>query len=569
MKSHTPSLKTILMFSFSLVGGLPIVVTGFIAGRIISNDVATDVRAKNLLIAQSLTAEVELFLDQSFSFLKQIEKIIIDQRYVRDTEINSYLQDSLETNRAFDSIEILDEEGVVRFMAPLSPDVIGINRSGHSFYSHVSQQHRPYWSPTFISLETERPTITLAIPVKGAIIVGYINLASLNAVTDKIHPGEQGYALIVDQEGTVIVHPDRRLISERQNLRRILFNGHGSASFEGNFTYRENDREYLASSSRVPQTQWMVIVTVPADAAFEPVTRIRTLFGVGAALAAVLALAIAFVSLQKAAKPLAHLVLDTRSIAEGNYAIREAPSGYKEINDLIDHFYRMARIIQNREESLRESLEDKTALLKELHHRVKNNLQIVVSLLSLQTRRVEDQNLKTSLQDTRDRIHSMALLHEMLYRSDNLAQINFVAYVEELCRQLKRSFGSSAARVCVESSFVWIGLPLEQSVPCGLIINELVTNAFKHAFRNKPVGVVTVKLQSSDRRALILSIKDNGVGLPSGFDPASSNTLGIQLVCSLASQLKGQLTVERSDGEGAVLSVTFPVSDDVFREVAS
>ncbi len=356
MKRFTFSLKGILLFSFILVGGLPILVMGFIAGRLISADIAQDVRAKNLLIAQSLSSEVHIFLEKSFSFLKQIEATVIEKQYVEENEINAYLDSSLKTNGDFDSVEILDEEGVVRFMAPPDPDVIGINRSGEAFFSHVRLQHQPYWSPTFISMQTEKPTLTLTIPVKGGMIVGYLDLASLNAVTDKVRAGRQGYALMVDEEGTIITHPDRKKISERQNLSYLIkFSGKEKQPLEGSFSYREDDRDYLASFSHVPETQWTVIVTVPADEAFEPVARVRVIFATGAVVVVLLAVTIVLLSLRKALNPLSQLVRDTRRITEGDYVFEERPSSYREIDDLVGHFHRMAEVIRSREEALRES----------------------------------------------------------------------------------------------------------------------------------------------------------------------------------------------------------------------
>jgi PAS domain S-box-containing protein len=211
------------------------------------------------------------------------------------------------------------------------------------------------------------------------------------------------------------------------------------------------------------------------------------------------------------------------------------------------------------EDALRASLEEKEALLREVHHRVKNNLQIVASLLNLQAGRSPDPELAAALNDTRNRVHSMALLHEALYSAGNLARVNFAAYVEDLCRQLLRSFGPMAARITMKSSVAPIGLPLEQSVPCGLIINELVSNALKHGFPGDRAGCISVELRPAEGQTLVLSIRDDGVGLPPGFNPASSTTLGLRLVSTLAKQLGGQLTVKSPDGAGATFNVVFSV----------
>ena len=167
------------------------------------------------------------------------------------------------------------------------------------------------------------------------------------------------------------------------------------------------------------------------------------------------------------------------------------------------------------------------------------------------------------MQDTRNRVHSMALLHEVLYRSGNLARINFAAYVEELCTQLVRSFGPAAARVKVENRVARMGLPLEQSVPCGLIINELVSNALKHGFPDKRAGRVTVELGPGEGQRFLLCVRDDGIGLPQGMEIADKSTLGLQLVSKLATQLGGQLETHLSNGGGAAFCVSFPVLGDI------
>ena len=209
------------------------------------------------------------------------------------------------------------------------------------------------------------------------------------------------------------------------------------------------------------------------------------------------------------------------------------------------------------EEALRESLAEKVVLLKEVHHRVKNNLQIVASLLNLQADRTVNPEAAAGLLDTRNRVRSMALLHEMLYRSESLARINLAAYVEELCLHLLRTFGRLADRVRVERQVVAVSLSLEQAVPCGLIINELLTNALKYGFPDEKTGRVLVEVALKDGQ-IVLSVSDNGMGLPPGLDPAGSSTLGWQLVTNLAGQLGGSLEWEKGAEGGALFRVRFP-----------
>jgi len=155
MKKFTFSLRNILVISFILLGGLPILIMGFIALKLISADIARDVRSKNLLIARSLSMDVHGFLDTSFSLLKQIEDAIIVKQYISGDIINPYLDSIMKIHRDFESVEILDEKGTVQFISPTNPDIIGINRSGQQFFSSTMERQQPYWSPTFVSIHTE------------------------------------------------------------------------------------------------------------------------------------------------------------------------------------------------------------------------------------------------------------------------------------------------------------------------------------------------------------------------------------------------------------------------------
>ena len=210
------------------------------------------------------------------------------------------------------------------------------------------------------------------------------------------------------------------------------------------------------------------------------------------------------------------------------------------------------------------SLKEKEVLLKEIHHRVKNNMQIVSSLLSLQARDVTDPALLELLAESRARILSMALVHEDLYQSGNLARVDFRRYLERLAERTRTSMaGVSGVAIALELDE--ISLPIDQAIPLGLICNELLTNAFKHAFRGRAGGAVRIILRDEraggaehdGRGAGSLTVRDDGHGLPEGFVPDKGGTLGLELVWSLAGQLRGAASAH-NDG-GAVFTVRFPV----------
>jgi PAS domain S-box-containing protein len=208
------------------------------------------------------------------------------------------------------------------------------------------------------------------------------------------------------------------------------------------------------------------------------------------------------------------------------------------------------------EDQLRASLQEKVVLLREVHHRVKNNLQLVSSLLALQASAIKDRAVKGALTESQNRVRAMALVHENLYRSRDLSSVRIAPHLEGLCTQLWRSYGVDPSRIALEVRIADLTVDLDLALRCGLIVNELVSNALKHAFPSARTGRVTVQLDHSPNGWYALGISDDGVGLPPGFEPGRADTLGLQLVADLTEQLNGTLALSR-DG-GTAVTVRFP-----------
>lgn len=206
------------------------------------------------------------------------------------------------------------------------------------------------------------------------------------------------------------------------------------------------------------------------------------------------------------------------------------------------------------EELIRKSLREKEVLLREIHHRVKNNMQVISSMLGLQSRYVKDEESLKIFEDGRNRIRSMALIHEMLYLSEDFARIDFDAYVKTLAASLFNLYDVSSERVRLTTDVEEAGFGLDRAVPCGLIINELLTNALKYAFPGDRSGEITVGVHFRDG-AVELSVGDDGVGLPKGLDFRKTETLGLQLVTNLVKQLQGDILLDRTGGTRFVISL--------------
>jgi PAS domain S-box-containing protein len=204
---------------------------------------------------------------------------------------------------------------------------------------------------------------------------------------------------------------------------------------------------------------------------------------------------------------------------------------------------------------LRETLQQKEALLHEVHHRVKNNLQVISSLLSLEARRQLEPATKAVLEEMKGRIRSMALLHETLYLTKNFARVDLASYLREVAVKLFRALNANPSAVRLVLELAAAEVELDQAMPCGLLVNELMTNALKHGFPGDRHGEVRLGLQQTADGRVHLQVGDDGVGLPTDLDLNNAQTLGLQLVTDLTRQLQG--TLEIGPGPGASFSIVF------------
>lgn len=200
------------------------------------------------------------------------------------------------------------------------------------------------------------------------------------------------------------------------------------------------------------------------------------------------------------------------------------------------------------ETELETSLQQKEILLKEIHHRVKNNLLVVSNLLEFQTDYTNDSKVLSVLQESQSRIQSMALIHEKLYRSTELDKIDFGEYLEALLDNLFESYNLYEDEINIQTDLASIFLNIETANPCGLIVNELVSNALEHAFPNGRSGTIGINLSQDKHGKITLIVQDDGIGFPKDLDVSQLDSLGLDLVWTLTQQIKGNLEIEQNQG---------------------
>jgi len=210
------------------------------------------------------------------------------------------------------------------------------------------------------------------------------------------------------------------------------------------------------------------------------------------------------------------------------------------------------------EKALATALAAKEVLLKEVHHRVKNNLQVISSLLNMQMEQLADSAMMPVFRESQQRVQAMAMIHERLYGQDHLEQLDFRDYVENLAGDLFCAFGIESSSIALRLDLEEVWLDLDQAVPCGLILNELLTNALKYAFPGAMHGEVHIELKRGPGHEVTLRVADTGVGLPAGFDESKSDSLGLKIVHILTHQLRG--TLRRGAAPGTEFSLVFQTS---------
>jgi two-component sensor histidine kinase len=207
-------------------------------------------------------------------------------------------------------------------------------------------------------------------------------------------------------------------------------------------------------------------------------------------------------------------------------------------------------------EAIKGALREKELFLREAHHRIKNNLQVIASLLSLQASYIPDPHIREMFTNSEERVRSMALIHEALYQLGNMGEIDFATYVRDLSGQLMQSYGIQSDRVALHLHIDNVLLDINKAIPCGLILNELISNALKHAFPSGRTGEIHVELRTDATQKVTIVVRDTGIGIPSEMDFRQTETLGLQLISTLIEQLDGTIELDRSEGTAFTLTFT-------------
>ena len=245
--------------------------------------------------------------------------------------------------------------------------------------------------------------------------------------------------------------------------------------------------------------------------------------------------------------------VEAMKLGAGDYLVKDVDGKYFEtLPSVIERLLERKRLLEEKrraEEQIKASLREKEILLSEVHHRVKNNMQIIISLLRLQAGKIEDKKSADMLKEAENRIRSMALIHEKIYQTADFANIEFGVYAKSLSKDLFKSYGINTGKVQLKIEIENIALGLDNAIPCGLIINELLSNSLKYAFPKDRGGEIKISFKPLNDHEVELMVSDDGIGIPAEIDIGETESLGLQLVNILAeNQLDGTLELDRDGG---------------------
>ncbi len=495
-------------------------------------------------VARSIALETERYIRTPLRMLGSVARFL--ETGHDDAERRGFLEALTWNKDDVDTLIVADRAGIILDLAPGDPKRIGTDLSGSPGFAEALASGDAVYSNPYVALATGAMTVSVWMPFGD--LVGAV-LLDLDQLSDFIRPlrtDESDRIGIVDARGRFVAHSDPVFVREQRHASS-LDAGPDAAPLE----IEEDGREWLVASTPITGSNWRVLYFRERQAVLAGTTRMLArlvLTGLACALASA-AVAVALGRLIM--KPFDALAAGARAVAAGRYGRMESVAprgGYfpREFSAFTETFDAMAEAIGLREAALRRALDEKSVLIKEIHHRVKNNLQIIASLLALQSRSVRDAEDRKLIQASQDRIRSIALVHEQLYRSDDLSSIPMAEYARSLVQHLGASLHADGATLAVEADdFV---LAIERALPCGLVMNELVTNALKYGAANGREAAIAVRLRSPDGE-VVLEVEDDGPGLPAGTDPETSESLGLSLVNSLAKQLGGSVEWLRPSGE--------------------
>lgn len=552
------SLRRSLISQTLLLALLPVLGALLVSAFVLYTTFFDEIKERNRTITAVAAQSVDFFLKETRDQLQLMRDeanrrapLLEGERYFNSQRLMSIVW-NLEQ---IESIKILDPEGIVQQVFPPNPRIFeGYDASGFPFVKNGEVGDGVWWSDMVESIYPGIAVFDAALAFNEGWIVLSFNPLQLMELVHR-GGGEEYFTAIVNTHGTYIAHPDHDQVQERHKepeYRRFQEDG---AYREGSgFTWYRGER-YLINVTPVLLNDWAVVSYQRVSQVFEGLREALLLFALLLTAAVGSAILYGLRKIGKIVEPLEEVRRKMAGVERRDFSGYLDYRGYRELEELVEQFNEMRRELAATYSELSKELQEKKALLREVHHRVKNNLQMVISLLHLQSERAGPPEAEQILKESAGRLLSVALIYEQFYASESFSTVTFREYLMRSAELIIGGF-EQGSRITIDFALEDIYLDISQAVPLGIIAHELLNNAVTHAFTERDSGTLRVELFRREDGQVCMAVKDDGSGLPEGFDFSDGDTIGSLLVATLTQQIGGQLTVESGRG-GSSFTVCF------------
>jgi two-component sensor histidine kinase len=522
------SFRRFLSASVLILAILPILTFFGLTTVLVRQHIAEDVESSLGAITASAAAEAAAVIGEPRRIMLGLELFLSKGPDPRS--LDAYLDAAAASSSAIGGLAILDSQGRIVTASAANRDSVGEDLSGQPAFSAAMEGDGVALSSPFVNSADMAVTVIAFKRHGGGALAAFLKLDEFSRFLVPLRLSETDRLALVDSKGFVIAHTEPAFVSEQRFLKPP---GPGIARIE------EDRRAWLATSRAVPGHDWQVIYYRDAEESYSLAGRLGLYLGVIGAASLALSLALAFLLRASFSKPFHEIIARMRMVSEGRYDERLGGDYAEEFSRIAEAFNRMADQVSEREARSARELEEKTVLLREIHHRVKNNLQIMASLLNLETQNIRDPEDLAIMQAGQGRIYSMSLVHELLYQTEDLSSIEMSRYAEQLAGYLLST--NERAELVMKADLEPVILPLDQALSCGLVLNEMLTNAVKYGIKDAPAPFLGIGLKIEGNGAVSLEVRDRGPGFGPCVDPGAAKSLGLSLMTSLARQLGGSM----------------------------
>ncbi|MBU1343270.1 MAG: HAMP domain-containing protein [Proteobacteria bacterium] len=573
MKSIRKSLSAQLLAGFLVFSIVPVFIIGFMSFASGRQSIITNVQIhlKNVaVLKKNAIDEWTEHLKHALTWIAAEPEVIHAAQAItlkdpsNKTHADAYRFLAAEFGRMVSlghvsQVSLLDKD-TGRILVSSDPSWEGRFREKNLFFIYGKKSI--YLSDIFLSLSMGRPTMVISIPVMDksgdllGVLAAHADFARLSAIMmERTGLSKTTETFLVNKSNLLITNT---VFAPNDAFEKWIFGEGAKRAIAGQsgvdlfLDYR--DVKVIGAYLWLKDRKLALIAKQDASEAFAAVTALRqkiTFIGISISLVALFS---SFLFAQQVTTPLLRLVKGAHAIGKGDLDYRVGSSTQNEIGILSTAFDEMAENLK----STTISLAEKEVLLREIHHRVKNNLQMIQSLMNLQLNQIIDEKSAVPLRDSINRISSIAMVHETLYKSKDLSTIDLKSYFQELTSYLVKSLGPSTLQIELQCSIEQLPMHLDSVVACGLIMNELITNALKHAFVDMPSGKIIIDLHGLDKTFAMLIVSDNGVGMSGQDRSQEKGSIGLDLVNILVKkQLEGEISIDRKSG--LTYQIRFPI----------